>query len=171
MKLVEFLQGKWLGHPLHPALVHLPVGGWVVACVLDVVSWFGGGGELTERIALWCVGAALAGAVVAVAPGVADWSQIKKEKPAWKLGLYHMALNLVAAIVWALNFGLRLSASADGGALPVLVTSLIGTLLVLVGGYLGKLMVFDHGIGVARESKKRWRAIAERGGAKLAPEK
>ena len=23
-----FLQGKWLGHPLHPAMVHLPTGAW-----------------------------------------------------------------------------------------------------------------------------------------------
>jgi len=32
-------------------------------------------------------------------------------------------------------------------------------------------MVFDHGIGVARASKKRWREMAARGGARLADEK
>ena len=26
VKLVDILQGKWLGHPLHPAVVHLPLG-------------------------------------------------------------------------------------------------------------------------------------------------
>lgn len=172
MKLMEFLQGKWLGHPLHPALVHVPVGGWVVAFALDMVGWFGGGGELAERVAFWCVAVGLAGAVLAVAPGVADWSLIKKEKPAWKLGLYHLAANLIAALVWAVNLGLRSSARDEPGvAASVVVTSAVGTVLVFGGAYLGKLMVFDHGIGVARESKKKWRRIAEQGGANLPQEK
>lgn len=170
MKLVEILQGKWLGHPLHPALVHLPVGGWIVACGLDLAGAAGFGGEGAERLALWCVGAALAGALLAVAPGVADWSQIKKEKPAWKLGLYHMLLTLLSALVWALNFGLRFSTHGEQGVpLPVLLTSCLGTALLFAGAYLGKLMVYDHGIGVARQSKKKWRELAARGGANLAP--
>lgn len=172
MKMIEFLQGKWLGHPLHPALVHVPLGGWIVAWALDVAGRAGVGGEGAERIAWWCVSVGLAGALLAVAPGVADWSLIKKEKPAWKLGLYHLILNLVAALVWALNLGLRVSAGEELGVpLPVLVTSSLGAALVVVGGYLGKLMVFDHGIGVARQSKKKWREIAARGGANLPPEK
>ena len=40
MKLLEILQGKWLGHPLHPAIVHVPIGLWTVACQLDVIVWF-----------------------------------------------------------------------------------------------------------------------------------
>lgn len=174
MKLMDFLQGKWLGHPLHPALVHVPVGGWVVAFALDVVGWLARGGELAERVAFWCVAVGLAGALVAVTPGVADWAQIKKEKPAWKLGLYHMALNLVAALVWAVNLGLRVSEGRGAGVEgSVIATSAVGTVLVFAGAYLGKLMVFDQGIGVARDpkAKKKWREVAERGGANLAPEK
>lgn len=33
--VVDALRGEWLGHPLHPALVHLPLGGWMIAGVLD----------------------------------------------------------------------------------------------------------------------------------------
>src|SRR5688500_14101058 len=105
MKLVEFLQGKWLGHPLHAALVHVPVGAWFVACALDVGMRLGLGDVIAGRVALWCVGIGLAGAVLAVPPGVADWSAVKKEKPAWKLGLYHLLLNVGATLLWAVNFG------------------------------------------------------------------
>jgi uncharacterized membrane protein len=174
VKLVDFLQGKWLGHPLHPAIVHVPIGGWLVACVLDLVAWSGSGGATVERLALWCVGVGLAGALLAVPPGVADWMQIKKEKPAWKLGLWHMLLNLAAALVWAVNFGLRFEARDELGQAvtkAILLTSLTGTALLLVSAYLGSLMVFDQGIGVARTSKKKWRAIAVRAGARVPEEK
>jgi uncharacterized membrane protein len=173
MKPIEFLQGKWLGHPLHPALVHLPVGAWFIACVNDIVAQLGAQNAVTARLGLYCVGAGLALALLAVPTGIADWSEIKKEKPAWKLGLYHMIANGVAAVVWCANLGLRVRTldAPEPITMPVLLTSLLGTVLLLGSAYLGKLMVFDHGISVARESKKKWRAIAERGGARLPPEK
>src|SRR3569833_2789463 len=31
----DFLHGTWLGHPLHPVLVQLPVGSWLSAGLLD----------------------------------------------------------------------------------------------------------------------------------------
>ncbi|HEY2828837.1 MAG TPA: hypothetical protein VGJ88_01880, partial [Thermoanaerobaculia bacterium] len=32
------LHGVWLQHPLHPALVAIPVGAWTVAAVLDALE-------------------------------------------------------------------------------------------------------------------------------------
>lgn len=173
MKFVEFLQGKWLGHPLHPALVHIPVGAWIMAGAVDVAMWTGLAGDWARLLALWCVGAGLAGAVLAVPPGVADWSLIKKEKPAWKMTLYHLGLSLLAAIVWAVNFGLRFESRDELPLVsgPVLLTSFIGVVLLLGGAYVGKLIVFTQGIGVARESKKKWRILAARSGANLPQEK
>ena len=34
-KLRDVLHGVWLGHPLHPMLVQVPVGAWLSASVLD----------------------------------------------------------------------------------------------------------------------------------------
>jgi hypothetical protein len=39
--------------------------------------------------------------------------------------------------------------------------------VLFVSGYLGGRMAFEHGVGVARMSKKKWRAIAEAGHARL----
>lgn len=169
MKLVDILQGKWLGHPLHPAIVHLPMGAWPVAAVLDVLARHAGPDDTLPRVAAGCVCLGLLGAVLAVPTGVADWSSIKREKPAWTLGLIHMGLNILAAAIWAANLGLRWTAweTSTPVTVPVIATSVTGAVLVLVSGYLGTLMVFDHGVGIARESKKKWRRIAARGGARL----
>lgn len=169
MKPIEILQGKWLGHPLHPAIVHIPVGAWLAALLIDVVEHSRQDSGPAAHLALACVTIGLIGALLSVPTGVADWTSIKKEKPAWKLGLYHMALNLLAAVVWAANLGLRWKAlgTKEPVSAAVLATSAAGAALVAVSGYIGSLMVFDHGISVARQSKKKWRRMAEKGGARL----
>jgi uncharacterized membrane protein len=169
VKLIDVLQGKWLGHPLHPAIVHVPVGAWWCAAAIDVFRRHATPASTAPVIALYCVVAGLVAAAAAVPTGVAEWTPIKKERPAWKLGLYHMALNLLAALVWAANLGLRWNAlhTAEPITNAVMITSVAGALLVLISGYIGTLMVFDHGTSVGRQSKKKWRAIAERGGANL----
>ena len=167
MKIVDFLQGKWLGHPVHPAIVHLPVGLWTVACALDVAAAAGFTLRGGEQLALYCVAVGLIAVAVAVPTGVADWSSIKRGKPAWRIGLIHLALNALATIAWGLNVWLRLRHEGSGA---ILATSLLGIALVFAGGYLGSLLVFDHGVSVARLSKKKWRSIAVRGGAKVPEE-
>lgn len=169
MKPSEILQGKWLGHPLHPAIVHVPIGAWIAACVLDVVTaagWTHGG---LRRLALYCTAVGLVGALAAIPPGLADWLPIKQDKPAKKLGLYHLLLNVAAMLVWGINFWLRLAASSPVNT-AIVLTSIFGTLLVLVSGYLGTLLVFDQGTSVARLSKKKWRARAVRGGSRVPEE-
>lgn len=172
MKILDFLQGKWLGHPVHPALVHLPVGLWTVACAVDIAVRAGihvpGGGEL----ALYCVGLGLLAAVGSVPTGLADWWSIKKGKPAWKLGLIHMGLNLAATAAWAVNFAQRLWLGQGEPIGPaVLGTSIAGTVLLFAGAYVGTLLVFDQGASVARLSKKKWREIAIQGDARVPEEK
>jgi uncharacterized membrane protein len=173
VKLFDFLQGKWLGHPLHPALVHVPLGLWLLAAVFDVLIVLNIGVTVLTRLSFYCVIGGLLGAFAAVPTGVADWAPIKKEKPAWRLGLCHMLLNLVAIFIWAANFGLRLDALDEPVSVtrPILITSLTGAGLLLASGYIGSLMVFDRGVSVARLSKKKWRAIAARAGSRLPDEK
>lgn len=168
--LNAFLQGKWLGHPLHPALVHVPTGLWPAALAFDLLYRAGDGDGDFARAAFYCIAVGLAGAVLAVPPGNADWLEIKPEKPARRIGLYHLALNVTAAIIWSLNLAVRWR---DPDTVPTsgLLLSAVGVAILLVSGYLGGRMVYDYGIGIARQSKKKWRMIAQTGGANLPEEK
>src|SRR5690606_3499976 len=107
MGVKDFLQGKWLGHPLHPAIVHVPVGFWLAAVVFDVTMLAGWPGQAFFRISFFGIVLGTAGALVAAIPGLADWSGIKREKPAWKLGLTHMIFNVAAVLVWGFNGWIR----------------------------------------------------------------
>ena len=168
--LVDFLKGKWLKHPMHPILVHVPMAMWPGALIFDLLSRWNGNPMV--RLSFYAIIFGLLAALLAVPTGVVDWSGIKKTNPAWKLGLYHMILNLVVAVLFAINFGLRVHTFQDAGVVTgtPLLLSIIGTVLLIGSAYLGGLMVYDYGISVARMSKKKWRRIAEVGGANLPPE-
>ncbi|MCI0393565.1 MAG: DUF2231 domain-containing protein [Chloroflexi bacterium] len=167
----EFLQGKWFKHPLHPMLVHLPTALWTAAFVFDLLTQFGIGGNPLVRTSFYAIGLGLLVTLLAIPTGLADWLDIKPGKPARNLGLYHLALNATATVVWATNFFLRLGALEDSAVRPTpfVWLSALGTILLFVAGYLGGRMVYAYGISVARHSKEKWRRIAQEGGANLPP--
>jgi uncharacterized membrane protein len=168
--LLDLLKGKWLKHPLHPIVVHVPMAMWPSALIFDLLSRWNGNAMV--RLSFYAIIFGLIASLLAVPTGVIDWSGVKKGKPAWKIGLYHMILNLVVAILFAVNLGLRVhtfrqAATVEGEPLAL---SIVGTILLFSSAYLGGLMVYDYGISVARMSRKKWRQIAEAGVANLPPE-
>src|SRR5881394_2421968 len=168
--LLDFLKGKWLKPPLHPILVHVPMAMWPSALIFDLLSRWNGNAMV--RLSFYAIAFGLIASLLAVPTGVVDWSGIKKEKPAWKIGLYHMILNLLVGLLFAINLGLRVQtfreATTVAGA-PLLL-SIVGTALLIGSAYLGGMMTYTYGISVARMSKDKWRKIAEAGGANLPPE-
>jgi uncharacterized membrane protein len=173
MGMKAFFQGQWLGHPVHSALVHVPVALFPGAMVFDVLSRLGQGANAMVQTSFFAISVGLLVSVPAILSGLADWTEIKKEKPAWKIGLYHMILNLVVVVLFALNFGLRWHHYAEAeqvGGLP-LVLSICGSVLLALSVWLGGLMPFDQGTAVGRRSKKRWRQVAVAGGARVPDEK
>jgi uncharacterized membrane protein len=170
--LLDFLKGKWLGHPLHPILVHIPMAMWPSALVFDVLSQRQIGGNAMVRLSFYAIAFGLAAALLAAPTGLVDWSGIKKEKPAWKIGLYHLSLNVVAVVLFGVNLFLRwptFREATEVDRIPFLLSA-IGTLILIGSAYLGGRMVYEYGISVARMSKKQWRKMAEAGGANLPAE-
>jgi nitrite reductase/ring-hydroxylating ferredoxin subunit len=85
--LKDFLHGTWLGHPLHPVLVQVPVGTWISAGLLDAVPpW--------RPAATALIGTGVAASIPAALAGAADWSE--QEAGVRRLGAIHAALNTVA---------------------------------------------------------------------------
>jgi uncharacterized membrane protein len=64
-----------------------------------------------------------------------------------KIGVTHMIINLVAVVIFAVDFWLRTN-GAPGAAWPITL-SVIGVARLCVSGWLGGGMVYLHGVAVA----------------------
>jgi uncharacterized membrane protein len=170
--MIEFLQGKWLKHPLHPALVHIPTALWPAALVFDLFAVFRGGSVFVQ-VSFLAILTGLLVVLLAAPTGYADWTGIRREKPAWRIGLIHMSINLVVTVLQVINLALRWGTwqTASTVSTAPLLLSATAVILLAVSGYLGGRMVYAYGINVARLSKKKWRQIAAEGGAALPPQK
>ena len=168
----DFLQGKWLRHPLHPILVHIPTALWPAALVFDILSMLGVGGNAMVRTSFYSILFGIIVVLLAAPAGLADWLEIRPGKPAKNMGLVHAGINVTVTVVQIVNVALRWGTYTTDdavGALPMLL-SLVSTVALLVSGYLGGRMVYDQGIAIARLSKSEWRERAEKAGNAV-PEK
>lgn len=171
--VLDFLKGKWLKHPLHPALVHIPIAGWIGAALCDFLSRRNIGGNVLVQLSYFAILVGVIVAVPSLITGLADFLEIKREKPAWKIALAHGILNLLATGIFAWNLPLRFHTFRTAPATLDLEwkLSLAGAIVVLISSYLGGYIVYQHGIGVARFSKKEWKEMARQAHANLPPEK
>jgi uncharacterized membrane protein len=90
--IADALHGSWLGHPLHPALVHIPIGAWALSALFDAFEVATGdhhAGQTADT--LITIGAAAA--VPTALAGIADYSAMKQD--ATTLAAAHGTLNSV----------------------------------------------------------------------------
>jgi nitrite reductase/ring-hydroxylating ferredoxin subunit/uncharacterized membrane protein len=136
----EALSGTWLGHPVHPLLIVLPLGSWTSAVLLD---WLGG--EDAETAADLLVGAGIATAIPTVATGYSDWADTEPASDTVRrIGMVHSALNASAAGL----FSASLAARARGARGRGKGLALAGFGAVGLGGYLGGHLTYAEGVGV-----------------------
>jgi nitrite reductase/ring-hydroxylating ferredoxin subunit/uncharacterized membrane protein len=139
-KVNEALSGTWLGHPVHPLLIVVPMGSWISAVVLD---WLGG--KDAETAADLLLGAGLAGAVPTVATGYADWSDSEPANDrVRRIGIVHAASNGTAAVLFAASLAARAGGARGKGKL----LALLGLGAMGAGGYLGGHLTYAEGVGV-----------------------
>lgn len=141
----DFLNGTWLGHPLHPVLTDIPLGAWSAAFVFDALT-VTGLADL-DKAARASVAVGAVGAVGAALTGLADWTDTGKEQR--RVGLVHAALNSAA-------LGLQIaSLIGRGRGMPgARVLSLLGLATASSAAYLGGQLVYRLGTQVDRTAWK-----------------
>lgn len=146
----SFLNGTWLGHPLHAVLTDVPIGALLLVIVLDVL------GQPTGADVALVLGilAMLASAVI----GFADYSVT--DGKARGRATVHATLMVVALLVYLVSLGLRAGGPADR-TVPIGL-SIVGFLILSAGAYVGGDAVFALGNMVDRHA---WRPA----GAKWGP--
>jgi nitrite reductase/ring-hydroxylating ferredoxin subunit/uncharacterized membrane protein len=132
----DLLYGTWLGHPLHAAVVTVPVGSWTAMMIFDLM------GE--ERAADLSLGLGLASAGVAAVTGAAQWQDATSQQGPRRLGALHALLNVAATTLMAGSWVLRKQGQRGTGV----ALSTAGLGINLASAWLGGELAYSLGIGV-----------------------
>ena len=137
-------------HPIHPAIVHFPIGAWGLGTLVDVLVYFNAippayGNNSTELIGaglLFALGAMLTG-------GVDFFKTLKRNGDYFRPVMRHAGMMM---IVWGLYLASLLTRLNEGvisgPSLLPLILSVGGFLGLLIGGYLGGHLVYGLGVNV-----------------------
>ena len=148
--LRSFLHGTWLGHPLHPLLTDVPIGGLTVALVLDLLGVYDG--------ANWATLLGFGGLLLAALAGFADLDETDGKTRQY--GGIHASLMLVAAAFYLFSLLVRFGVM-PGTPYHATLTAALGYVFIVLGEYIGGDLVFTFGNMVDRHA---WRS----GGTKWA---
>ena len=133
------------GHPLHPIIIPLPIGLWIFSLVSDLIFKFGFGGPVWNDVAFYTLGGGIVGALIAALPGFSDLTDLQNPKTK-TIAIWHMTINLLAVLLYCVNFWLRMQ-RPPGDNLPI-VLSAIGIVLIIISGWLGGELVYVRGVAV-----------------------
>lgn len=138
MAVKDALHGTWLGHPLHPALVAIPLGAWTSTLALDLAG--------QERAADLSLMLGIGGAVAAALAGIVDWSETQGRQR--RTGSLHALLNTTGLSLNVASLVLRLR-----GRRPTAVAlSSVAYLLGNAAAYFGGELSYSQGVGVNHEA-------------------
>jgi uncharacterized membrane protein len=122
----DLLQGRWLGHAVHPLLVMVPVGAWSSVSVLDLV-----GGPGARPAARTLTGVGILTSVPAAVTGLAEWADANQRDR--RTATVHAISNSVGLSLYLKSWRARRRGQHARGA----ALALGGLAAAGVGGYLG----------------------------------
>ncbi|MFC0542370.1 Rieske 2Fe-2S domain-containing protein [Kutzneria chonburiensis] len=129
----DLLHGVFLGHPLHPALVQVPIGCFASAAVLDI------GGSSREATKL--IGLGVLSSVPAAAAGLADYADSQQDQR--RVGVVHAAANSAALVCYVASLALR----AGGRQRAGVWSAMAGLTFSMAGATLGGDLAFRRAVG------------------------
>lgn len=153
-RLRDLLHGVWLGHPLHPALVQVPIGAWTSTAVLDLLP-----GQRRAATTLVMIGTAAA--LPAAVAGWNDWASLSREQQ--RVGLVHALANGVGIALYAGSLTARLNGRHGLGR----TLGFLGLSAVSGGGFLGGHLAYKQAAGVnqgvpdLRRIQDGWHPVAD----------
>ena len=141
-------------HPIHPALVPIPIGAFFLVLVGDVAHAITPNDPFWYDLSFTCLGVGLITAVLAAVFGAIDYLGVPMSRKAFQIATWHAAANGTALIFMAGTFLLRRHGDAAvGPRWPVaFALFLIGFTILGVGGWIGGKLAYEHRVGVVEDA-------------------
>ena len=138
--LKDFLNGTWIGHPLHAAATDIPIGALLLTVILDVLGQTAAADVALVVTILFMLAAAVTGA--------ADYTDT--DGAARVRATVHSTLMVVALLLLLISLALRATGGTDRTIAVAL--SFIGFLIVTAGAFVGGDVVYLFGNMVSRHA-------------------
>lgn len=139
------------GHPLHPALVTIPIGAWITSLVFDIASHVVRDETFLADGSRWLIAVGVLGALAAATVGFLDMFAIPTRTRAFRIALVHMSINLAVTAAYAIGFVIRGGQPATPVPIGALALSAAALAAMTVSGYLGGELTYRYGVRVADE--------------------
>lgn len=133
----DLLTGRFLGHPLHPAGVVVPMSCWIGGTLVDVL-----GGESSQDVAQRLIGLGTLAAAPVALSGAADW--LDTDGAERRVGTVHAIANDAAFSMFALSWVQRRRGRRTSGV----VLALAGVTVTGAAAFLGGHLAYRRGVGV-----------------------
>ena len=138
----NFLNGSWLGHPVHAFVTDVPIGALTVSIIADVI-----GQPVVADVSLLL---GVLGMVASAVTGAADYTEV--DGTARNRATVHSAVMVVSLGLYVFSLAIRSGSPADRLA-PFLI-ALVAYLLLALGAAIGGDLVYLIGTHVNRHA---WR--------------
>ena len=99
-------RAKLLGHPIHPMLIVLPLGLFIMAVIFDALS-LARDNATFGVVAYWNIAAGVIGGLLAAVFGLIDWTAIPNGTRAKRIGLLHGGTNVLVVLLFAYSWWTR----------------------------------------------------------------
>jgi len=136
------------GHPVHPMIVPVAIGGFVLSFIFDIVCLATGQVDPWSTVAFYTMIGGIVGALLAAIFGFVDLLSLPSGYTK-KVGITHMVINLTVVVLFIASAYMRHESHSPAGTPFIL--SVVAILLLLVSGWLGGKMVFEAGVGVSAD--------------------
>ncbi len=147
----DFLNGVWLGHPLHPVLTDVPIGAWTMSQLFDVLSIASGGDDNLDMASDMTLGVGIVAAVGAAVTGLTDWSDIDSYNASRRrMGMAHALINVAGLSLDLASLGLRMTHKRNRGLARTLSAG--GYLVSVLAAYVAGELVFNLGTSINRNA-------------------
>jgi uncharacterized membrane protein len=146
---LDYLWRGLPGHPIHPPLTDVTIGAYTFALVAAGADVLG----ISDNAATHGWWLALVFGLISTIPtaftGFAEWLRVETRTPLWRTATAHMIAQLLAGAVF-LAAVIAGKESFDAGNVETgpFVLTVVGFLLLTLGGWLGGSIVFVHGMRV-----------------------
>ena len=144
------------GHPVHPLLTHLAIGGFVLSFAFDLTGLFALDPDPWIGLALYAMYAGIVGVLLAAIPGVVDLVSLPAGRDR-NAAITHMVINLVVVTLFLVNALLRVMHVHN---FPVPIALSLATVVLLMGsGWLGEQLCAEHGVEAASHDPEQPEAV------------